>query len=269
MAQALIGGMIRKGFFPSRLVVFDIDPKKTQALKTKWKIRPASSHPELLDRCRTVILATKPQDLLGVLNEIAPHLKETHLVISIAAGVDLSLLLKGLRPVTGLKGHPSLVRAMPNSPALIGEGITGLYAPSRISKKDRELAEAIFQGAGEVVWVKKEAQLDAVTALSGSGPAFVYRFAEALTQGGKKAGLPEKMAHRLALKTILGAALTLEKTKKRAQELIALVTSKKGTTLAGLKVLDQKKFDRMMEDTLQAAVRRAREIRRELKRKSN
>ena len=156
---------------------------------------------------------------------------------------------------------------MPNNPALIGEGITALFASSRLPRQKLRIAEEVFRGAGEILWVKKEGDLDTVTGLSGSGPAYLYRFVHALSQAGEKLGLPASLAHRLALKTALGSALTLQHTGKMPSELIPLVSSKKGTTLAGLKVLDRKKFNGIIHETVRAATRRAREMRKELRKR--
>jgi len=260
MAQALIAGLCgrdRSRPVPtSAIFVSDIFPQKLKKLSAQFKISPLSNR-DLAQKCSVIILAIKPQDLSKVLSEIAPEVKNS-LIISIAAGVDCPTISKYLK-------KSKLVRAMPNNPALIGEGITALYSPSSLSKTEKKLAEKIFEGSGEILWVNKESDLDIVTGLSGSGPAYVYRFVEALAQAGKKLGLSETLAYRLALKTTLGASLTLEKTKKLPAELIPLVTSKKGTTLAGLKILDQKNFNSLIALTVAAATKRAKEMREEFK----
>ncbi|MFO1518576.1 MAG: pyrroline-5-carboxylate reductase [bacterium] len=258
MAQALISGMIRQGMTPQQIFVSDPDPQKLRKLAQKFKISSVKNNLDLMQKCRTIVLATKPQDLIPILREIAPAVSG-HTMISIAAGIDRATLLKPF------KGALRLIRAMPNNPALIGEGITGLYGPPSLSATEKKAVEAVFRGSGDVLWVNREADLDAVTGVSGSGPAYVYRFVEALGRAGEKVGLPTDVAYRLALKTTLGAALTLQKTGKLPQELIPLVTSKKGTTLAGLQVMEEKGFEKLLEQTVKAATKRAGEIRKEFK----
>jgi pyrroline-5-carboxylate reductase len=253
MAEALISGMIRKGYPSRQIFAYDSDPNKVKKLKNKFKIVPLNSNKEVMQRCRQVVLAIKPQNMREVFIEIAPY-ADHHLIISIAAGIDWSTLSKNL------KGQCRIVRTMPNNPALIGEGITALYS-KHLSRADLQASENIFRGAGEVLWVKKESELDIVTGLSGSGPAYLYKFVEALAQAGEKLGLRQETAYRLALKTTVGSALTLQKTGKQPKELIPLVASKRGTTLAALSVLEKGRFNKLIEKTVSAATKRAREIR--------
>jgi pyrroline-5-carboxylate reductase len=263
MAQALISGMLRKGHPPRRILTHDVDPSRPKALAKRFGVASAKNIAQVLKDCEIVVLAVKPQDLKKVLGEIASLVKN-HLIVSIAAGVDCETLTKNLK--SGNKNAKfKLIRAMPNNPALIGEGITVLSSSSPLSRKEIQTAERLFEGAGEVLWVRQESLLDAVTGLSGSGPAYLYRFVEGLAVGGEKAGLPSSVAYRLALKTVLGAALTLEKTGRNPSQLIPLVASKKGTTLEGLKVLKKSGFDRILIRTVHAASKRAREIRKEMK----
>ncbi len=206
-----------------------------------------------------IVLATKPQDLKAALQGHSKYFR-AHTVLSIVTGVDLATLSQ-LLPKSC-----KIIRSMPNNPALIGEGMTALFAKKPLSSSERKQIENIFKGVGDVLWVKNENQLDAVTGLSGSGPAYVYQFVKALTQAGVRQGLPQKMAYSLALKTLVGAALTLFKTGKSPEELISLVTSKKGTTLAGLAVMKKKGFNKMVEQVVAAATQRAKEIKIEFKR---
>jgi pyrroline-5-carboxylate reductase len=265
MAQALIEGMRRLKIKVGRIAAHDPDRNKLKKVARRLKVAPILSNREVAKICDVLVLATKPQEIKSVLQEIAVELKAP-LIVSIAAGVETATLTKHLRSRTG-KVKIKIVRAMPNNPALIGEGITALFTPAPLPVKERRLIEQLFKGAGEVLWVGQEADLDAVTGLSGSGPAYLYRFVEALSQGGVKMGLDEKVAQRLALKTVLGSALTLHQTGKTPSELIPLVTSKKGTTLAGLKVLDQKKFNPILHQTVRAATQRARQISKEIRKK--
>ncbi len=258
MAGALMMGLSKQGCPASLLFAYDVDSSKLKKIRSRLKIKICESPHELLQKTNVIVLATKPQDLKSALRPLRKHFKK-HLVISIAAGMDLATLSKFIP--TSCK----IIRAMPNNPALIGEGITALFSKKSLSSSERKNVENIFQGAGEFLWVKKENDLDAVTGLSGSGPAYVYQFIVALTQAGVKQGLSQEISHRLALKTVMGSTLTLVKTGKKPQELIPLVTSKKGTTLAGLAVMKKKKFDQTIIETVAAASRRAHEIKNELK----
>ncbi len=260
MANALLQGLLKNKQAPSTLFVYDLNSKKMKTL-TNLGIRSCKNPAELLSKSEIIILATKPQDLKLALTELKPHLQK-HLVISIATGIDTATLAKFI------PSSCKIIRSMPNNPALIGEGVTALYCAQKLQSSEKAKVEKIFQGAGDFLWVKKEEQLDAVTGLSGSGPAYVYQFVEALTQAGVKQGLPEEIAYSLSLKTVLGSALTLLKTKEKPSTLIPLVTSKKGTTLAGLAVMKKGKFNQLIAQTVKAATQRAKEIRNELKKGS-
>jgi len=273
MAQALIAGMRRLGIKPSQIGAHDPDRVKLKKVAAQFKIQSFSDNREVVRKCGLIVLATKPQEMKAVLREIAPEITNQG-IVSIAAGLDTATLAKNLKLKTSTQGGSKsrgqnsklkLVRAMPNNPALIGEGITALYSPSPLSPKEKRRVENLFRGAGEVLWVHREKDLDAVTGLSGSGPAYLYRFVEALSQAGVKMGLKPPIAHRLALKTVLGSALTLQRTGKSPSELIPLVTSKKGTTLSGLKILDKRRFNLIIHQTVRAATQRARQILKELK----
>lgn len=256
MAQALIRGLSKK-VHAAQIFAYDIDQSKLKKLTSKLKIKACHTAAELIEKSNIVILATKPQDLKTALKPLKPYFKK-HLVISIAAGIDYSILVK-LLPKTC-----KIIRSMPNNPALIGEGITALWGKN-ISVSERQITEQIFKGAGDFIWLRHESQMDAVTGLSGSGPAYVYQFAKALSEAGVRLGLAKEQANQLTLQTLLGAALTLKQSGQTAEQLIPLVTSKKGTTLAGLTVLKKKKFDQIIHQTVAAATRRSQEIQNELK----
>ncbi len=254
MAQALISGLVCQRAFSSKVFAFDPDAQKLKKLKKQFQIFPLKNNYEVVEKSEIVLLAVKPQEIRNVLKEIAPAL-ENKILISIAAGIDTNTLSH--------KVKAKVIRAMPNNPALIGQGITALFSKNTLSPQDRQRVENIFLGAGEILWVKRERDLDVVTGLSGSGPAYVYQFVEDLSFAGEKLGLAPEVAYPLALKTVVGAALTLEKTGKKPVELIPLVTSKKGTTLEGLKVLKKMGLRRILVNTVRAATRRAREMRSE------
>ncbi|MBF0491327.1 MAG: pyrroline-5-carboxylate reductase [Deltaproteobacteria bacterium] len=255
MAQAMISGLLKKGFTSKQIFVFDVDLPKTKKFVQTHKINFVSDNHQLALISEVLILAIKPQEMKNVLREIAPFLRKQFL-ISIAAGVETALIRK-------FAPSCPILRSMPNNPALIGQGITGLYG-KKLSAAHKTLSEKIFAGCGEIVWIEKEELLDVVTGLSGSGPAYVYAFTQALEEAGKRLGLPDNIAYQLALKTLIGSANTLLQTGKNPSELISLVTSKKGTTLEGLKVLKKYKMSEVLLKTVKAATKRAQEIRKEL-----
>lgn len=259
MASAMMRGLVdSKLAAPSSLLAYDPQLPKLKALSKRLGIVACRNADEMAARCEVLVLATKPQDLKAALQALRPSLTD-QLVVSIAAGIDLATLSRLIPKAC------KLVRSMPNNPALIGEGITALFSRQILKPAERQAAESLFQACGDVLWVKQEEDLDAVTGLSGSGPAYVYQFVEALAQGGLRQGLSQEIAYPLALKTVLGSALTLLKTGQSPQDLIPLVTSKKGTTLAGLAVLKKGKFDSVIAQAIAAAAKRAKEIRKELK----
>lgn len=256
MAEALISGLLAKRQIPpSRIVVFDPVPHRQRHLKKQFRVRIAKNNCELVKQVNVIVLAVKPQVIKKVLTEIQPEIKRSHLVISIAAGIDTVLLHRYL----GKEAH--IIRTMPNTPALIGCGITGLYATAAIRSTDKKRAQAIFSSVGEVIFVNKERDLDWVTALSGSGPAYLFFFLESLTAAGIKGGLKKKVASRLALVTVRGAAALAAQSRHSFKTLRTQVISKGGTTEAALKVLKQRKWGNSLVDAVKAAARRARELR--------
>lgn len=256
MAEALIAGITQKKVLrPNQIIGFDTNKTRLQFIQKKYKIKSARSPQEVCGQAQVILLAVKPQQIKELAFQIKPRLKKNQLLLSIAAGIDTKLLEKYL----GI--HP-IIRLMPNTPAFIGLGATVYYANRLSSSKNRLFVKKLFEAVGLVVEIKQENLLDAVTALSGSGPAFVYSFIEALARGGKQCGLSQEMSLKLAAQTVVGASILLQNSSLSPQELIAKVTSKGGTTLAGLKVLQQKKFSSIVEKCLKAAAKRANELRK-------
>lgn len=237
MAEALIAGLGRT----ARVTVFDVDPKRLKLLKAKYKVQAAKSNAAAFAAAEVVILAVKPQHLAEVLAEVTGN----KLVISIAAGIPISYLQKKL---PGCR----IIRTMPNNPALVGQGITALAPAKGVGSRGLGIAKKIFKAVGEVV-VVPEKWMDAVTGLSGSGPAFVYLIMEALTEGGVARGLPFAVAEKLATQTVIGAAQTARQSVHSLRELRRMVTSPGGTTIEGLAVLEKFK----LVDALAGAVRAA------------
>ncbi len=255
MATALVRGFVAAGLYsPEQMTLSDSDPAKRRAAGRLLRVGATADNRELVRTSRIVILAVKPQVLDAVLDEIRPAATRRHLFISIAAGV----------PTARLESHLGdtvrVVRVMPNTPALLGRGMSAVVRGSRANAADQRLALRLFRAVGAAVAVADESLLDGVTGLSGSGPAYVYRFAEGLIAGGTAAGLPPALARQLALQTILGAAHMLTETGETPEALRAMVTSPGGTTLAGLTELDRRGFADAVAAAVVAASERSRQL---------
>ena len=254
MATALIGGLVSKGADPRSIAVIEVSPAARERLGARYPVHIATAPDAALARSDVLVIAVKPQDAKSALASVSVH---RHLVISIAAGVTLDSLSRWLG------GHRNLVRCMPNTPALIGAGIAGLYALPEVGAEDRNKAENIMQAAGEAVWVPEERLLDAVTAVSGSGPAYVFWFIEQLAASAEKLGLEKHTAMKLALHTVLGSAQLAASSSDSPATLRKNVTSKGGTTEAALNVFEQEKIAERFMRAVQAAERRAAELGKE------
>lgn len=256
MAQAMGRGIAAARGDGKSLFVIDRHPENLQL----WSAMGASTalgFEETLSQCRIWILAVKPQGLKAVCEEIKPYLQQDTLVISVAAGISMSSLQCWL-------GHTNIIRTMPNTPALLGKGVTGVYAAEVVAAKDVDYAEQLLRTMGSVVRVNQESLIDAVTALSGSGPAYVYLFIESLIAGAVGMGLNQEQAKQMAVDTVLGAAQMVQSTGESPTELRQKVSSKGGTTLAALDVFFAKDLPSIVEQAMQAAARRAGEMSREL-----
>ncbi|MFY9327063.1 MAG: pyrroline-5-carboxylate reductase [Georgfuchsia sp.] len=231
MANALIGGLRKQGYSAAGIQVVEPVAKLCEKLTDVYGVRCTSAIDQAAMNCEIWVLAVKPQQLREA---IAPlkHRLNTQLVISIAAGIRSSDISRWLG------NYAKVVRAMPNTPALIGAGITGLYAGPGVDQEGRSSAEKILGAAGPTLWVDDEAQMDAVTAISGSGPGYVFYFMEALQKAAEDAGFDEAAARKLAVQTFLGAARLAEHGDESPAVLRERVTSKGGTTEAALKSLD-------------------------------
>jgi pyrroline-5-carboxylate reductase len=255
MAGALIKGLLSaKLYRPRDMVVSDVLPVQLRKLKRAYKVDGLNDNRAVVREAQTIVLAVKPQVIDQVLSDIRPEVTKEKLFISIAAGVPLRRL-EG-----GLGGNARVVRVMPNTPALLGKGIAVIARGHRAKPQDEKLTLTLFRGVGEALAVKDEALMDPVTGLSGSGPAYVYLFAEALIQGGVQEGLPPAVATRLAFRTITGAVAMLQETGQSPKELRDMVTSPGGTTLAGLSFLAEGKFAETVAGAVSAATRRSKEL---------
>jgi len=255
MAGALIKGLLlAKLYRPQDIIVSDTQPEQLRKVKRTYKVDGVRSNLEVVREAQTLVLAVKPQVLSQVLEEIRPEVRKHHLFISIAAGVPLSRL------ETELGGDARVVRVMPNTPALLGKGMAVVVRGKKASSKDEKLTLTLFRGVGQALAVKDEVLMDPVTGLSGSGPAYVYLFAEALITGGVQAGLPLNVSTQLALQTLEGAVAMLRETGKSPKELRDMVTSPGGTTLAGLSRLEEGHFIATVSAAVGAATRRSKEL---------
>jgi pyrroline-5-carboxylate reductase len=257
MAQALITGLKQRAFAMQQITVIDPDAGKHEQLQNNLGVRTAAALSEQALQADVIVLAVKPQQLKAVAESLAPLLR-SQLVISVAAGIrtaDLSRWLNGYR---------TLVRTMPNTPAQIQAGVTGVFALAEVNDAQRQLTDSLLQAAGEVVWLTDEAQLDAVTAISGSGPAYVFLLIEALTKAGVALGLDPAQAQQLSIATFKGASLLAAASETPIATLREQVTSKGGTTEQGLLSLNQHDIHAIMLHAAQQAAKRAKTLGDEL-----
>ncbi len=254
MAQALIGGLVQAGHPADRIRVADPSDEQRRAVSGQFGVETHEDNARATQGTDVLMLAVKPQVMDTVLASLEDSLGPGTLVISVAAGVTLAQLVRGLG------GHRRSVRAMPNTPALYGAGITGMVADEGVERADRERAEEILSTAGKTVWVEDEALMDVVTAISGSGPAYFFRFVELLARAGTRAGLGEANAAALARQTAFGAGTMLAESGLDAAELRRRVTSPGGTTAAALEAFAAGDFERLVDEAVQAAIRRGREL---------
>ena len=257
MANALIGGLLNKGIPATDIAVIEINEAGRERLERTYGIRCCPEvNANVLD-CDVLLLAVKPQQMRKACEPLPPHLGR-QLVLTIAAGLRLNDLSRWLG------GYDKLVRAMPNTPALIGSGMTGLFALPSVSEADRRGTERIMQAIGQVIWVNDEAQIDAITAISGSGPAYVFFFIEALQEAAASLGFNEKQARLLSIETVVGAARLAMNSDEPPSVLRERVTSKAGTTEAALGVMIRRDLKNIVMDSAAAACARSSEIGQEL-----
>jgi pyrroline-5-carboxylate reductase len=255
MATALIGGLAKRGLRGDRVVVADPSAGQLQQLVGQYGVGIAADNASAVAGAEVVVLAVKPQQMRGVALGLAPALMAARpLVISVAAGIPHAALARWFGPMI------AVVRTMPNRPALNGFGATGLYAPASVGAAHRALAESIMAAVSATVWVEHESQMDTVTALSGSGPAYFFLFMEALEAAAHERGLPRDIAHRLTLETAFGAAQMARQSADSLAVLREQVTSKGGTTAAALAVLDAAGLRAIVAHAVAAADRRSAEL---------
>jgi len=256
MAQALIGGLIARGLPPTRITVSDPVEQIRHILEEK-NIQTTTDNVDAIKNADVVVLAVKPQVLATVLQPLKGLLSDK-LVISIIAGAEIQTI----SDLIG--GSQRIVRVMPNTPALVQTGAHGIYASEAVNAQDRELTSQILAATGLTIWVDNEAQIDAVTAVSGSGPAYFFYLMESMIRAGKNLGLDEKVATALTLQTALGAAQMAITSSNSPTELRKNVTSPNGTTQAALEVFDRAQISQNIQAALAAAQKRSQELAQEL-----
>ena len=253
MAQALIGGLAGKLTAATNIHVIDVMPSTLKLLSERFGVTTAQAPTDVLAACDVIVLAVKPQQLREVVSTIKPFLK-SQLVLSIAAGIRAADISRWLG------GHQAIVRTMPNTPALIGQGITGAYAMSGVTELQKQSADALLRAVGATVWVTDEAQIDAVTAISGSGPAYVFYFIEAMQQAATELGLSAEQGRQLAQATFAGAAALASQSDEPVSLLRERVTSKGGTTYAALTSMEASGVKAALVKALHAAADRGGEL---------
>jgi pyrroline-5-carboxylate reductase len=255
MGRALIGGLLRRGTRPEHISVGESYAAARDALSADFGIQATDDNAAAVEAASVVVIAVKPQIAGTVLTPLQPALQRIRpLVISIAAGIRIAAI------ETWCGAGVPVVRAMPNRPALVGAGATGLFAPPSVSSTQRDVAAKVMQAVGEVVWVTSEDHLDVVTALSGSGPAYFFLLAELLTQGATDLGLEPAAARRLAIATLHGAGQLAQAGDGDLARMRAEVTSKGGTTEAAVKSFESADLRGIVARALEAATRRSREL---------
>ena len=251
MAAALIGGMLQQGLSADDLQVIDVSAPARERFqemgitaRDQWDTQTPAD---------VVVFAVKPQHMKEAVAAVKSHCTAA-LVVSIAAGIRCADIARWLG------GHSRIVRAMPNTPALIGAGVSGLYATAGVDSADRQTAERILRGAGKNIWFDRETQLDVVTAVSGSGPGYVFYFIEALEEAAIELGLGAEAAHLLAIETFLGAAKLAASSSEEPAALRAKVTSKGGTTESAVAFMESRDVKACVVAAVQRAEQRAREL---------
>ena len=254
MGEAMLSAVLDKGLStPESISVSDIKESRCQHLEQKYGVMVTSSNRLAAEKRDMVVLAIKPQDLTGVMAELNGHLKPSQLVLSIIAGARIETLRRGLN-------HSSVVRVMPNTPAQIGQGMSVWTATAEVTEQQKGWAASILGAMGKEIYVDDEQYLDMATAVSGSGPAYVFLFMESMIEAAVHIGLPRDMAQELVLQTLLGAGHFMEKSGKSPAELRKMVTSPGGTTAEALLQFEKGKFNELVKQAVDAAYNRAKEL---------
>jgi len=259
MARSMIGGLLAMHYAPDRIRASDPADHQREALSNDFPIAVMEDNPECIEDADVIITAVKPQNVREVLISLRQHLKpSSQFLISIAAGIRTQSMMRWT------DCDMPLIRAMPNTPALIGYGASVLYASQNVHPSHRNIAETIMRAVGEAAWIDNEDLMDAVTGISGSGPAYFFRIIEIMIKTAEKNGLDPKLSRSLVLQTILGAAQLAKDSELSATELRRQVTSRRGTTEAAMQFMDNSKMEAVFDGAISAAITRSRELASEL-----
>ena len=254
MGQALVRGLVEKSVYPQNISIYDVDAKKLSQVKKEFSVKVAKSARQCASLADILILAVKPQILQEAVTEIATSVDKDALVISIAAGVPI------VKIESYLKKPMSIIRVMPNMPALVGAGMSAFSLGKHATQKHRKIAEAVLSAFGEYVQVP-EKMIDLVTALSGSGPAYFFLLTEKMIEAGYEMGMKVDVAKKLVYQTAFGSGKVLTQSQDDPEDLIAKVASKGGTTEAALKTFQRRGFGKIIQEGVKAAYRRSIELR--------
>ncbi len=258
MAYAIISGLINNDFSAENIKISDTNESLLSLRKKEFNLEVFTDNSELVLHCDVIVLAVKPQMLSSVCQLLKKALHSNTLIISIAAGVRVHDIDRWLG------GDCAIVRTMPNTPALLNQGVTGMFANERVSSTQKELATSILNSVGQSLWVTDEVMLDAVTALSGSGPAYFFLMIESMSKAGVALGLDEKTAQSLSIQTALGASMMASVSDESPRDLRANVTSPNGTTQAAIESFQDQNFDMIVAHAMRAAFDRASQLAVEL-----
>lgn len=254
MATALISGLVNPPRAHIKIRVSDPNEEARRHLESTFRVSTYTDSQTAVDGADVILLAVKPQIMPLVLDQLKGQVRPGQLVLSIAAGTTMDSIREHLGAET------QVIRSMPNTPALIGHGITGVVACSTCSREQRQQAEEILMAAGDVVWLEDESLMDAVTAISGTGPAYFFLLTEVLAEAGREMGLPDETADRLARVTCFGAGAMLASSPGEAAELRRRVTSPNGTTHAAMTLLEQEGYVELVKRAAEAARKRSSEL---------
>jgi pyrroline-5-carboxylate reductase len=258
MAYALINGLLNNGYDSKNIKASDPNNELLQKREAELNITTFSNNSSLIEVCDIIVFAVKPQVLSEVCLELRDNIKPNHLFISIVAGIRVTDINRWLG------GNYSLVRTMPNTPALMQHGVTGLFPNELVNDEQKALVTTILSSVGDCFWVNEERLIDAITAISGSGPAYFFLLMQSMTQAGMALGLDEKTAKELSVQTGLGASLMATKSGKDPRTLRTNVTSPNGTTQAAIEYFQDQNFEGIVANATRAAFDRARELSTEL-----
>lgn len=254
MGEAILKAVISRGLStPKEITICDISEARRNYLRKEYMVKVTPDNTVGINNAEVIVLAVKPQTLSGVLTELNRKLKTNQLVVSIIAGVPVRTIRIGLN-------HKRIVRSMPNTPAQVGEGMTVWTATPEVTQKQKKQAKEILGTMGQELFIDDEKYIDMATAVSGSGPAYVFYFVESLTEAALKIGWAPELAEKLAIQTLVGATSLLQKSGKKPADLRKAVTSPGGTTAAAIEQFNKGEYKQLIIQAIEAALKRAKEL---------